>query len=264
MQWGPGWKRVAIIHGMIALAACWCSYTLHPRAFASIAPVVLGQLILLNIWFTLSKAMLRVRCLILIVFAILLQALSMNPSQWSSLPTLMIQAAIVAFIPSFLIVVPMVVVILARKEPTPSTTHKSQFQIRTLLALTALAALTFTLKRIILSTDHIPEDGSLMALDSPYSILVATIALIGTAIGFVSSILAAVWSCLGNLSRLPACMVVIAIVCAVPLHSSGQAAATWAKMFATAMTVVILSLLYVRAFCLHPERAGRISDNRAA
>jgi hypothetical protein len=247
-EYEQGWNRLAKVYGLVTLAMFFLASQLDPTTYQHYwAPVLQGQAVVLNIWFAFTRRRLKLCLLILLLAGTLLNALSFNPS--SAWPTvhLLLTASFSTAMNFVFVAVPIIFGIYRGWRPSTNPGSSSTFTTATIIALTSLIALVLVLRLLLGSAGRVEADGYLTVPQTSYSPLLNSIIVSGSCVGFVACILSAVWSCLGNIKRLPACLVVIGIVCALPLHSlGGQSQLEWIRQIITLMAVIIGSLLIVR------------------
>ena len=244
------WKRLALIHVVVALSMLCVSIIFDSRALTSVLPVCMGQVALLAIWLALSTTPPQRRMLLYIGMGIPIAFIGFRITRGDSASVLFLSAYML-LVWAVIVSVPISVgrakgwcLVLGASNDGP----RWQLSIREIFALTLLVGLVLLLRRLVIAMGVPNEQGNVGFPDGPFSVLIAIAVFGGTTVGCISAILSALWSCLGNLSRLPATLIVIAILCLCPLHLQGEEAQVqWALMIATFMLTVMLSLLFLRS-----------------
>lgn len=225
---GQIWNRLARWHLAMTFVIASLSFFLEPSWFGIVASVLHGQLIVLSIWLAFATAPISTRLELFFAAGVPVAVLSFAAPLW---PT--------TFLPLFLISLWLTIsvaiayglpLLIARHKgwqltnDAPNTVQPWRFSTRTILALTLLVALVLTLRRVVASMGIPYENGTIGFPDNSYSLLALPVVFCATQLGLSVSVLSAVWSCLGNLTQLGATFVVIAIVCAFPVHLHGGTA----------------------------------------
>ncbi|MEM8681310.1 MAG: hypothetical protein AAGF97_18340 [Planctomycetota bacterium] len=135
------------------------------------------------------------------------------------------------------------------------TNRRWNLSLATLMALTGLVALLIVLRQTLAEFGSFGEDGNLRLPTTNYSWIPFTTFLAASLAGSTALTLSALWSCLGNLTQLPATFLVLVLVCLFPLHlNGGSSQLWWTWAVSLSMFVVILSLLLLRSLGLRLHR----------
>jgi hypothetical protein len=252
---GHAWKRLAVVHIAIAVAIMLWSATFGEKYFEWLAPITMGQLALLAIWLPFAKGRLAIRFVVFFVLGPIIAAIGLYLPLWKNQFGGLLVSGIVSSIAN-LIIVSLPLSFRSGWRLTldyHGIVHRKPWQlsISAIFALTLLVALLLTLQRFVTSALGLPNDVSATTFPRVLYITLAVFVIIGvSALGLSLAVLSAVWSCLatgGHRSRLCATLVLIGLLAAFPMHLSGSPAhIQWARMIATSMLTVVLSLLYLR------------------